>query len=105
MFNRCRWSSKSSEPFLFVKYDKNKLNIIDAEKQDLILNKPLEFEDCKSLRTYIHLLIIHEDWILGIDACPTDGNLLALAGARKLIYLYDKRQSEIVNTFKSVQSG
>ena len=33
---RCRWSTNTGEPLLFVKYDLNKLNILDAEKETLV---------------------------------------------------------------------
>ena len=41
---RCRWSSNGSEPILYVKYDRNKLNMMDAEKKTLILANPLQLD-------------------------------------------------------------
>ena len=44
MFGRCRWSSNPDEPLLFVKYDANRLNILDIEKKALILKDPIQNE-------------------------------------------------------------
>lgn len=41
---RCRWSTNSGEPFLFIKYEERMLNIADTEKQVLILKDPFELE-------------------------------------------------------------
>ena len=41
---RCRWSSNSDEPLLFVKYNSNQLNIFDAEKRDLSLKNPIQLD-------------------------------------------------------------
>lgn len=30
---RCRWSINSEEPLLFIKYDRNQLNVLDVEKR------------------------------------------------------------------------
>ena len=42
--SRCRWSSNSGEPTVFIKYDLNKLNILDIEKKALILKSPVCLE-------------------------------------------------------------
>ena len=42
---RCRWSTNSADPSLFIKYDKNKLNILDAEQQKLILTEPFKVDN------------------------------------------------------------
>lgn len=44
MLNRCRWSSNPADPFLFVKYEANQLNIIDAERQSLTLKEAIQLE-------------------------------------------------------------
>lgn len=41
---RCRWSTHSGEPLLFIKYDKRMLNIVDTEKKVFILKDPFELE-------------------------------------------------------------
>lgn len=38
---RCRWSTSAGEPLIFVKYAKNRLNILDVEKKTLILTAPV----------------------------------------------------------------
>ena len=42
--NRCRWSTLSGEPMLYAKVDCHKLNIIDTEKQELILKNSVRLE-------------------------------------------------------------
>ena len=46
-YNRCRWIPNSEEPLIYVKYDNNRLNILDAQKGTLTLKKSvlLEKED------------------------------------------------------------
>lgn len=45
-YAHCRWSTESSEPLLYVKYEGNKLNILDIEKKartlpdSILINKP-----------------------------------------------------------------
>lgn len=48
-WGRCRWSTNTDEPLLFVKYYFDKLNILDSEKKGWILAKPvaLENDQCK----------------------------------------------------------
>ena len=41
---RCRWSTNSDEPLLFVKYDGNQLNILDVEKKVLTLKNSIQTE-------------------------------------------------------------
>lgn len=41
---RCRWSKNVGEPFLFVKYDLGRLNVLDVEKKTLILKSPIQLE-------------------------------------------------------------
>ena len=43
-WNRCRWSSNPDEPLLYVKYDWRLLNILDVEKQVLILKSQVDIE-------------------------------------------------------------
>ncbi len=43
-YGRCRWGADAGEPFLFVKYDINKLNILDGEKKALILSNPIQLD-------------------------------------------------------------
>lgn len=44
----CRWSVNSGEPQLYIKYDLNKLNIIDVEKKSLIFGTPVYLEEDES---------------------------------------------------------
>lgn len=44
-FGRCRWSINSGESSLFLKYDMNKLNILDAEKKTLVFKNPILTEN------------------------------------------------------------
>ena len=44
---RCKWSTNAGEPLLFVKYDDNQLNIMDAEEKALILKSPIQLDECK----------------------------------------------------------
>lgn len=37
---RCRWSTNAGEPFLFVKYNSDKFDIIDVEKKILTMKNP-----------------------------------------------------------------
>ena len=43
-YGRCRWSINTGESLIFVKYDMNKLNIIDTEKKVLTLKQPLQVD-------------------------------------------------------------
>ena len=82
-YTRCRWSSNADDPSLFVKYDRNKLNILDAEKQAQILNIPFACDGCNFIEIVVALinpLQTSEAWIFWIDVCPIHENLLALAG-------------------------
>lgn len=47
--DRCRWSTNSGEPLIFVKYDRDRLNILDVEKKALTLKNPVQLEkdECK----------------------------------------------------------
>lgn len=40
-----------------------------------------------------------------IDACPSNGNLIASGGEDKSIKLYDKRSSRIVKIFNELHEG
>ena len=54
-FGRCRWSTLSGEPLLFIKYDDGKLNIIDTEKKGLILKDSVQLKGSELRSTHIHL--------------------------------------------------
>ena len=43
-YARCRWSTNSGEPMLYVKYDDKLLNIMDTEKKILILKDLVGFD-------------------------------------------------------------
>ena len=51
IMGRCRWSTNAGEPFLFVKYNINTLNIIDIEKKILTLKNP---EKLGNLSLYLY---------------------------------------------------
>ena len=96
-----------------MKYDYNKLNILDVTKQVLIRPKPISLCDehdiernsnyLFSLCLNVHSLPATEStrWI---DVSPTNGNSLALCGHSD-INIFDKRESSIVKTFDSIHSG
>ena len=43
---RCRWSTHPGESLLYVKYEGNKLNILDVEKaKHLLLNDGIELDN------------------------------------------------------------
>ena len=39
---RCRWSTSTGEPLLFVKYDGYRLNVLDVEKKLLIFKESVQ---------------------------------------------------------------
>lgn len=41
---RCRWSTNSDEPLLFVKYHDNLLDILDVEKKVLTLKSSIQLD-------------------------------------------------------------
>ena len=47
-FGRCRWNTCIEEPFLFVKYDRGLLNILDAVKETLTLKNSVPIQDSGS---------------------------------------------------------
>lgn len=44
-YHHCRWTTNAEEPILFLKYDRNKLNILDVEKKRLTLLEPVKVEE------------------------------------------------------------
>ena len=45
---RCRWSPDSSEACVYLKHEKNKINIFEVEKQKLILRDSVKIQEkCK----------------------------------------------------------
>lgn len=48
-YGRCKWSTNASEPLLFVKYDCNKLNILDIEKRTPIFKNTIQTEKGKCI--------------------------------------------------------
>ena len=46
---RCRWSTLTDEPILFVKYGSDKLNILDTEEKLLILKNSVQLDECIAL--------------------------------------------------------
>ena len=38
----CRWSTNNGDPSLFVKYSKNLLNVLDAEKRVMLLTNSFQ---------------------------------------------------------------
>ena len=43
-FGRCRWSTNTDEPLLFIKYRVYLLYILDAEKKALTSKRPIELD-------------------------------------------------------------
>lgn len=41
---RCRWSTNAEEPYLFIKYAKRMLNILDVEKKSFTLKNLFQLE-------------------------------------------------------------
>ena len=55
-YARCRWSSSSGNPLLYIKYDEKYLNALDVEKKTLTLKNPVELERFQDLcNLNIHL--------------------------------------------------
>ena len=58
-----------------------------------------------------YLFIMYANWFcisegtFWIDVCPTNANLLALAGRDSCIKIIDRRESKIVKTFDSIHSS
>ena len=44
LYERCKWSTNTDEPLLFVKYDMRYLNILDVEKKTLALKDPIQMD-------------------------------------------------------------
>lgn len=42
---RCRWSINSGEPSIFIKYDWNKLNVLDLEKKAVLMQNSTQLEE------------------------------------------------------------
>lgn len=40
-YGRCKWTTNTEEPSLFLKYSDSKLNIFDIEKKTLLLKDPI----------------------------------------------------------------
>ena len=59
-YARCRWSTNPDEPLLFVKCDWTLLNILDVEKEALILKSPVDFESgkCSRILNYFSSLFL-----------------------------------------------
>ena len=105
-FGRCRWSSNSGEPLLFVKYDNNQLNVLDVEKKALTLKTPHQIDLLSKFRpspfqAQLILLLIIDD-IYWIDICPNNGNLLAAGDSNGRIKIVDKREAKIVKIFEDI---
>ena len=124
--NRCRWCPNTEEHLIYVKYDYNLLNILDAQKGVLTLKNPILLEKTDdggkfhmlipsaSISFYQILVFYFEllnnlfallDWTKWIDPCQANSNLLATGGSSKKINVYDKRNSQIVKTFEDIHSG
>ena len=43
-YGQCRWSTSQGEPLLYIKYCYNLLNILDVQKNALILKDPIQLE-------------------------------------------------------------
>ena len=117
---RCKWSLNPSEPLLFIKYDRIRLNILDVEKFKLTLNTPIQLEKSSnyrntSLRASSFFYLIKFDINLHysyqgdrtcwIDLCPSNENLLASAGYDKNIKIYDRLVEKIVKTYDKIHTG
>lgn len=57
---RCRWSTNTGEPLVFIKYDRSQLNILDIEKKALALKSPVQLESSQGHYNPFILLFIHE---------------------------------------------
>ena len=44
LYERCKWSTNTDEPLLFVKYDMRYLNILAVEKKALTLKDPIQMD-------------------------------------------------------------
>ena len=62
-YARCRWSTNAGESLLFVKYNENTLNILDAEKKTFTLGwYPRPFNDSNC--SYIFFLFVNSKFSL-----------------------------------------
>lgn len=103
-YNRCRWNPIADIPTLFAKCNRNKLNIIDAEKQKTILKDPflLLISASRFILFFQSCNITAKDEnpnIYWID-CHYEGNLVAAGASDGTIRVYDSRQNTIVRHFK-----
>ena len=58
--NRCRWSPVIGDASVFIKYNQNKLNVLDTTKMELIFNSPREL-DTKIQRKSTGLIVIRTE--------------------------------------------
>lgn len=61
---RCRWSTNTDEPLLFVKSGSNKLDILDAEKKVLTLKKSISFGSCNLSKSLFSLFLTFYSFIM-----------------------------------------
>ena len=127
--NRCRWTTHSDEPLLFVKRDEGFLDILDVERKDFILKEPIQMDEgmriswlfdyfffsldlSNQVRSHLLILLVitlsltefllPSDFTFWIDVCQSNGNLLASGGDDYQVKIFDKREANIVQTFESV---
>ena len=128
VLNRCRWSKIPEEQLLYIKYNDNKLNILDIQKEKLILKAPilLEKSDGSNLQNlsllfqfillllnrlikfflnYLTSYFLALNPTYSIDLCDAKTDLLATAGASKEIRIYDKRDPSVVKTFENIDTS
>mgnify|MGYP000865260429 CR=1 FL=1 len=94
------------EPLLFVKYDRHYLNVLDVEKQSLILKDAVRIGNEGDFILFFfifHRLIEFSPY--WIDVCPSDGNFLASCGRDRNVKVYDRRESRVVKIFDGFHTG
>lgn len=77
---------------VFVKYDEFKLNVLDVEK------KIATIKNADSVR-------YDSQYIVWMDVCPNEGNLIAFGGTDRAAKIFDRRKSQVVKTFRGLHSG
>jgi len=87
-----RWKPISSDRAVYVKYQRNLLNVFDVEKKVLTLKKPIKLEQFAGVTS-------------SMEVCPINDNYLAAAGEDKNIKIIDFREWRIAKTFENIHKG
>lgn len=101
--SKCKWSPIAGDGNIFVMRYNCKLNILNVEKQTLTHKQSIRIAKEESKEeggNQAHLVFVNYiSELFGLDVCETDGNLLALAGNRQEIRIFDVRISKTAKSF------